>query len=220
MTASLRDTIVLHRLELADFSESLTPDQLDADSLIPTWRVYDVFAHLALGVAPTAFFQFLWSFARERGNFDRAADRVTFAFARRPLLELSALLRRRAHANVSPPGMGQEMMATELLIHELDMRQPLSMMRPFPAERVRFSLDFVTSRRPRALTRSSWWEGTRLVATDLDWEYGNGPAVRAPSTIVLLAMAGRTRILPLCDGEGVAQIQRQMGRPVDIAPAT
>jgi hypothetical protein len=46
----------------------------------------------------------------------------------------------------------------------------------------------------------------RLVATDVDWTYGNGPEVRGSGEAVLMAMAGRRAALGDLDGPGKAKL--------------
>jgi hypothetical protein len=44
--------------------------------------------------------------------------------------------------------------------------------------------------------------GLRLVATDLEWTTGSGPAVEGPGEALLMAMAGRPAALPELSGPG------------------
>ncbi len=46
--------------------------------------------------------------------------------------------------------------------------------------------------------------GRRLVATDLDWERGDGPEVRGKAIDLVLLVANRRQVLPSLEGPGLA----------------
>jgi hypothetical protein len=49
--------------------------------------------------------------------------------------------------------------------------------------------------------------GIRAVATDLDWQHGDGPEIRGPGEALLLALAGRADALDELDGPGLAALE-------------
>ena len=46
--------------------------------------------------------------------------------------------------------------------------------------------------------------GTRLRATDLNWEYGSGPEGSGPLISLILAMVGRKGVYPDLSGDGLS----------------
>ena len=49
--------------------------------------------------------------------------------------------------------------------------------------------------------------GLRLVATDIEWEHGEGPEVRGTGEALLMTVCGRARLLDELTGEGVARLR-------------
>src|SRR4051794_9963164 len=93
------------RRGLADQLDRLTPEQWETPSLCGAWTVRDVAAHL---VVPHTISipQFLLTFARAGGSFERANVAMTARAARRPTAELVSEIRRFADSRFAPPGMG------------------------------------------------------------------------------------------------------------------
>lgn len=52
--------------------------------------------------------------------------------------------------------------------------------------------------------------GLRLVATDVDWSHGDGPAVTGTGEGILLADSGRPAGLEHLDGEGVGALRERL----------
>jgi hypothetical protein len=57
-------------------------------------------------------------------------------------------------------------------------------------------------------------KGLHLVATDLDWSYGeaDAPEVAGPAESLLLALCGRPIGLPDLQGKGVAELTARISR--------
>ena len=208
---SLFETFADERRGLADLADTLTEEQLRTPSLMPTWTVRDVVAHLTLGLEVSTL-RFAVTLLLARGSFEVAADRLTWWMARRPVRELADILRRKAEHRFTPPGMGPEAPLTETLVHGLDLRRPLGIRRTLQEERTRICLDFLARTDAPGFVRPQWREGLRFEATDFHWSYGEGPVLRGPPDSLMLALTGRTLAMSELEGNGV-NVLRERFRP-------
>jgi uncharacterized protein (TIGR03083 family) len=203
------EMIANERRALADVVDELTPEQLRTQSLCGAWTVRDVIAHLVMpldsGKPALAL-----ALISARGDFHRANRVLTGRHATRPVAELAGSLRRGAQHRFRPPGMGPEAPLTDLLVHGQDIRRPLGLGREFGAERITLALRFLTERKARGFVPAGRLDGRRFEATDLDWSYGRGPAVRGPAEALLLAVTGRPVALDDLDGDGVAALRTRV----------
>jgi uncharacterized protein (TIGR03083 family) len=199
------------RRQLADLLTGLTPGQLATQSLCDEWSVHDVAAHLITPLEVSTS-RFALTILACRGSFDRANVRLTRQQARRPITEIVDILRRKAETRFTPPGAGPEAPLTDALVHGLDIRWPLRLTREAPAERLRTSLTFLTSRAGRGLVPRGALDGLRLTADDVDWAHGSGPTVRGGAEAMLLAMTGRTAALGHLSGDGVPTLRARLSR--------
>ena len=197
------------RRGLAALASALTEEQRAAPSLCSGWSVHDVVAHLVVPLQ-VGIPRFLVAVLASRGDFDRANDRLTRRQARRPVGELTEVLRRKADSRFTPPGSGPEAPLTDLLVHGLDIRWPLGLPREVPEERVRTSLTFLTSAPAGGLVRRGTLEGLRFEADDVDWAHGSGPTVSGSAEALLLAMTGRTTALDHLGGDGVPTLRSRV----------
>ena len=197
------------RRAVADMLSGLTPEQQAAPSLCDGWRVHDVAAHLVLpfGVGMP---KFLLTMLACRGDFDAANVRLTRQQARRPFDQIVEVLRRNAASRFTPPGAGPEAPLTDLLVHGLDIRWPLGLVRELPERRVQTSLTFLTGRSARGLVRKGLLDGLRLEADDLDWTYGQGPTVRGRAEALLLTLTGRSAALGVLHGDGLPILRARL----------
>jgi uncharacterized protein (TIGR03083 family) len=199
--------IAAERVNVADLVEGLDAAQLATPSLCGEWTVHEVAAHLLMPLV-TSKGDIARAMVRARGNFHRANAALARRTAQRPATEIAALLRTRSGSHFRPPLHPPVTPLTDLLIHGQDIRRPLGLTRRFEPHRLRAALDFLTSKRayPGFVARGRL-AGLRLRATDLDWTYGDGAEVSATGEALLLAMAGRSVVLPELDGPG-AQVLR------------
>ena len=68
---------------LADFFDSLTEEQLDAQSLCQAWTVREVLAHLAMPLT-IGFRHLIARVIRARGSVDKASEAIAAELAQRP----------------------------------------------------------------------------------------------------------------------------------------
>jgi len=191
------------RRAVADLLEALDESQLAAPSLCAGWDVRTVGAHLAQTAAPGALGEFLRDVVRARGSIHRANDAAARRAGRRPVARTVALLRERAESRFSPPMTGPRAPLTDLLVHEGDMRLPLGLDHDPDPGSVRVGLDFVTSERAIGFVPRGRLRGLRLVATDLDGEWGDGAALTGRAVDLLMAACGRSAVLTRLGGAGL-----------------
>jgi len=204
------------RTDVHDFLASLTPAQWDEPSLCQGWRIRDVAVHLLvdepveqlglpLALVKAAWFRFSvhrindWWVQRNR---DRPADSIVSAFA-----------------GAWQPGrisklIGPRTGVRAMVIHHQDMRRPLRMRRVVPEERLRAALEVILT--PRGSINLGSFErgsGLRLQATDIDWSWGDGPAVHGPAESILMAVAGRRGTLAELSGPGLPVLASRIQTP-------
>ena len=147
-------------------------------------------------------------FMRGRLNTDRINEVGVADYADRSPEQLVALLRRYATPHGLTAGFGGRVALTDNMIHQQDIRRVLDAPRTIPPERLRVALDFT---RYSPTIRGAWTvRGLRLVATDLGWSHGDGPAVDGPGEALLMAMAGRKDALKDLSGAGAATIAHRI----------
>ena len=169
-------------------------------------------AHLADAAAP-GLREGLADLVRARGRLHRANDVSARRMAARPVAEIAALLRERADSGFAPPVTGIRAPLTDLLVHEGDIRLPLGLPHdPDPAA-VRAGLDFVTTGRTVGFVPRGRLRGLRLVAADLDWAWGDGPAVDGRGIHLLMAACGRAAAADRLRGPGAERLRQRIGGP-------
>ncbi|MHA6784305.1 maleylpyruvate isomerase family mycothiol-dependent enzyme [Pseudonocardia saturnea] len=190
------------RADLADLLTTLTAQQWEAPSLCSAWRVRDVVAHMIsyeeLGVGGL-----IGRFLRGGVLPDRVNAVGVAAYADRSPQELIGLVRGHLQPCGLTAGFGGRIALTGM-IHHQDIRRPLRLPRDIPADRLLPALQFALT----APTIGAFWRvrGLRLVASDLDWSAGKGPAMEGPAESLLMAMAGRRGVAGELSGPGQATL--------------
>lgn len=194
--------------DLADRLDGLTDDQWNSPSLCSLWRVRDVLAHLVAGAeGEFGLGAVLRATVRYGFDFDRwiAVDGQTRG-QQDPALILKALRNATEDNNARARARPAVRALAHVLIHGQDICRPLGIDRALPESHLVPVADFVaTSIIFRAKKRTS---GLRLIASDADWAYGNGPEVSGPAEALVMMMAGRSIALHELSGEGVDAIRR------------
>jgi uncharacterized protein (TIGR03083 family) len=207
------ETLVLlaaERRATADLLESLDAAQLATQSLCDAWTVRDVIAHLTLSLSASVPASMM-ALARSAFRPSQMVVRMTEDAARRSDAEMAALLRDRAERAWHPPGLGLEAPLTDIVVHGLDIRQPLGLSHePDPAA-VRAGLGFVVRPKAGLFAKRSSHRALRFEATDLDWSHGAGPTVRGPGLAILAALCGRRVVLDQLEGDGVSTLRERIG---------
>lgn len=175
------------RAELADLFEGLDADQWTAPSLCEGWRVRDVAAHLTHShMAPA---RAVLEAVKSGFRFDPMIRRLGVE-DRRSQSEIAAALRAMVGARRKVPGTSVQQPLIEVLVHGQDVTVPLGIDRPMPVPAaVEAATRLAGMKFP--LNAMARLDGVRLVATDAEFEAGQGREVRAPIRDIVMVLAGR-----------------------------
>lgn len=186
---------------LADFFDGLDDDRLETRSLCDAWTVREVLAHLVMPLTGSVG-GFLRQVVRARGSLNGASEAVARDLSRRPVGELTALLRDRADQHGKAPGVGPMGQMADGCLHLRDCARPLGLPDDVSRDDWRMVLDWLPPGVPGLVPRRRA-PGLRLVADDQDWSWGEGDTVTGPSEALAMALAGRAVALDDLHGSGV-----------------
>ena len=207
--ADLRNHAAAERAELLALLEQLTPEQWEAASLCPGWRVRDVAAHV-YSYDELSGADLVRRFVQARFNPNRVNDVCLAAYAEQSPAELVTLARRCVRPRGLPAAFQGGIALADGVIHQQDIRRPLGLPRTIPPDRLRATLEFAQF---APVIRGFWHRrGLRLVAEDVDWSTGSGPEVRGPGEAILLAIAGRNAAVGELSGPGLATLRPRLDR--------
>ena len=197
------ENIKTDREVLADYLETLSPEDWAAQSWCDEWTVKGVAAHLL--VSPTmSKGQIVRSFLASGFNLDKmSAKLVGQMTADMSAAEIVAATRDTAGVRSAPPGLKPIGVFGEVLTHAGDISLALGKPLDFPVEHYVIGLDHMKGVQP-ALGCRKRIEGLKLNATDVDWSTGDGPLVEGDAQHLLSAMTGRRGALDALTGAGVA----------------
>jgi uncharacterized protein (TIGR03083 family) len=174
---------------LADLLAEAPAETWDAPSLCEGWQVRHVVAHVLMPLRLTPE-QYGAELAAARGDFGVLSDTVAARDASLPTDDHLAGLRSPQLHAWQPPGGGAAGALSHAVIHSLDVTVALERPAVAPLEARVAVLDQVTG------ADGSWFgtdlTGVRLEATDTDWRWGSGEAVRADTGALVSLLAGRT----------------------------
>ena len=123
------DMIAAERRRLADDLERLTAEQWETQSQCAAWTVRQVAAHVIMPFEVSTL-QFLVAMVKNRFDFDEVAIAKSADIAERHTTEeLIATLRDNADSHWTPPapGLGKEVVLTEIVVHGRDIRNAIGM---------------------------------------------------------------------------------------------
>lgn len=180
------------RAWLADLLESLPAPDWERSSLCSEWTVRDVGAHLTFAQTPVR--ALLWPALRAGFRYDVL---VRDTAIRSPLTHEDIVSRLRSFlgsrrrvafiTDLEP--------LIDILVHNQDIARPLGVDHPIPADAAAAAADRVLAT-PAPIRRWTPPRGVRFEATDINWGYGSGDAVRATMGTLLLTMTGRLPVPP------------------------
>lgn len=199
-----------NRLRAADMFDGLTDEQWQTPSLCAGWTIRDLAGHMIMPME-ISYRRFLYLLLRERGSFDRTADKASRELARRPPETMVTILRDKADMRVAPPGIGALGPMTDVCVHLRDAARPLGVDVGPPLQDWRLALDFLVSPTARrGFVPRGRLAGLTLRTTDQDWSSGAGPLVEGASEAVAMAIAGRAVALEDLAGDGVAVLRERI----------
>jgi uncharacterized protein (TIGR03083 family) len=197
------------RTDLAEFLATLSPQDWDAPSLCAGWRVRDVVAHM-ISYDELDARALVNRLGRAAFGVHRANAIGVAELRQRSPDELLALLRRHLTPHGLTSWFGGMIGLEDGLIHHQDIRRALGRPRDIPSDRVRPCLRNAVL---NLIVGGPWRvRGLRLVATDLGWSFGFGPAVTGPAESLLMAVAGRRGVMDELTGPGVATLKARIDR--------
>jgi uncharacterized protein (TIGR03083 family) len=175
------------RVELADFLDTLTPEQWQAPSLCAGWTVRDVGVHLTQSAA--SWSQMAWHAVRAGFRFDEMMTRAAKGDTSTPE-EIVATLRAMVGGRRRPPGTAVADPLMDTLVHGQDIAIPLGVERTMPAEPAVVAAERLWSMGFPFHTRRRF-PGVQIVADDADFRVGAGERVSGSISDIVLALAGR-----------------------------
>jgi uncharacterized protein (TIGR03083 family) len=186
---------------LADLLTAAPPEAWDAPSLCEGWKVRHVIAHVTMPVRFTPE-QFAAEMAAAGGDFTEFCNTVVERDASLPLVDQLDALRSKQLHEWQPLGGGTADALRHAVIHSLDVTVALDRSAVAPNDAVLAVLDQL------AATNGTLFgvdlTEVRLEATDTDWSWGSGEAVRADSGLLVALLSGRT----LPDGRALRHVER------------
>jgi uncharacterized protein (TIGR03083 family) len=194
------------RTDLASYLETLTPGQWDAPTLCAKWKVRDVVGHLVEGANKIAMGKMMGGMLKSGFNMNKMLAAMGIEEGKHSPEELLKAMREAVSMRNTPPMTKPEDVLADSVIHTQDIRRALGAPGTVPEERVRAALDR-TKNMGSILGNKKRVAGLKLVATDMEWTYGDGPEVRGTGEALLMAICGRKAALDDLAGGGVATLR-------------
>jgi uncharacterized protein (TIGR03083 family) len=191
---------------LADMLAGLTPEQWEMESPCVGWRVREVIAHITMPTRMSSF-RFLLEFAKDRGNFNRMADRIARRDAHLATDVLVTAVRSDELRRWTPPGGGTRGALVHVAVHGLDVTESLGIARTAPPGHLREVLTELAGPKSAKFFGTDL-DGLRLQASDIDWSAGEGRSVVGSARDLMLALSGRPVVPGRLTGDGVSRFVR------------
>jgi uncharacterized protein (TIGR03083 family) len=141
--------------------------------------------------------------------------RTAVRWARRGPDAIIEQLRSNAVNDAKPVGVPPVAALADSVVHGIDVRRPLGLHRAIPQQAFATTADFfVHARWPMTITvggsARARVAGVRLVADDLAWSYGQGPAVHGAADALMLLLSGRSVRPGDLTGPGAASLHQRL----------
>jgi uncharacterized protein (TIGR03083 family) len=189
------------RLVLADQIEGLTPAQWGTPSWCSGWRVRDVLAHL-VHLAESSQLSMARDLLLNGVRPNPALNRIACRMGGEPVPELAQRLRRSANGHYHVVGGPRTVALGEVLVHGEDALRPLGLSGNCRPADVRPVLELYRRVGPLVFHARRFGR-IQLVATDVDWSTGEGPAVHGRAIDILLLLANRRGAIDALSGPGL-----------------
>jgi uncharacterized protein (TIGR03083 family) len=196
------------RRQLATLLDGLNAAQLATPSLCAGWDVKTVAAHVISTVTDgtPAFLRL----ALRRRSMARAIDELARRGAQLPAAEVAASLRQCADRRISPPLFGPLDPLADVLVHSGDIRIPLGLPFAPDPQLAALAMDFLTGPWPFGFVPLVRLRGISLRADDICRVWRSGAEIRGPVAALMMAVSGRTALLHLLDGPGLAPLRQRV----------
>ena len=181
------------RADLADFLDTLTPEQWETPSLCPGWTVRQVAAHVTHST--TNWGRLTLELLRAGFRFNALTLRLGREDSRTPE-EITAAMRAMVGGRRRPPGTAVADPLMDVMVHGQDIAIPLGLERTMPipaatimAERL-WKMGFPFNARKR-------FPNVAFTATDAEFSVGQGEVIRGPIQDIVMVLSGRPAGLPV-----------------------
>jgi uncharacterized protein (TIGR03083 family) len=194
------------RTDLVSYLETLTPEQWDAPSLCAKWKIRDVVGHLIEGSNKFSMGKGLVMLAKNGFNMNKSIGASAIEAGKHSTNDLLQAMRETVSMRNTPPTTRAEDRLYDTVVHTQDIRRATGAPGSVPEARLRIALDRLKNVGTILGTKKRI-AGLKLVATDMQWTYGEGPDVSGTGEALLMAMGGRTVALDDLIGDGVATLR-------------
>jgi uncharacterized protein (TIGR03083 family) len=195
------------RAAMADTLAELTPEQWATPSLCGTWPVQVAAGHIVVG-AEQSTGRFITGLTASGFRFNAMVDRAAQRAGHDMPDQIIDRLRSRLTTTNRPPAPVVTMLG-EVVVHGLDIRQPLGLPSKVDPDAMVACLDMYKVANFPVGTKKRI-AGLSLRPDDVEWTHGDGPEVTGPADSLLLAMTGRPAGLDGLSGEGLATLRSRM----------
>lgn len=201
-----------HRLLFADTVDTLGEEHAGDPTSCEGWDVRTLTGHMLQPVLVPSW-RFMLTAARTR-SMARACDVIAARLADRPLTEVTAELRQRAHTPAEPWYIGAAGPYADSCIHLRDLTLPQGLDVTVAPERWESTIDIIVSPRGQAsfLPATGFLDGLAWRATDRDRVWAAGPFVAGTAEALAMTMSGRTAYLDELEGDGVPEVRGRFSR--------
>ncbi len=177
-------------------ADQLRDQDWDHPSLCVGWRVRELIAHVTMPARYTAE-QFGLELATANGDFTLLSNLMAARDGELSVAELLADLSSPVLAGWQPPGGGALGALNHVVVHGLDATNALGLPRACSDEAARIILDELAG--GGAERFGVQLAGLRLVASDLDWQFGSGRTITGGAGELISLACHRT----LSDGRSL-----------------
>lgn len=204
--AEMMAMIQAERASLAEFLETVTPEQWAAPTCCEAWNVQQLVGHLVAAAKITAP-HFFSGFVMTGFNFNRFVDKDLRPYAEGTPAQVLDRFRSVINSTNKPPGPSYVALG-EIMVHGEDIRRALGSRGEHPAEHLTsLAEQYRKSGSFGGLKGKQRVAGLKLRATDVEWSTGEGPEVAGPAMSLIRGMVGRKGALDDCTGPGVATLE-------------
>lgn len=200
------ELIAIERSRLAQALTELDEAQWAQPSLCRQWSTKDTLAHI-VSTAEMTPLTFLVGLGSSGLSFARMTARNIAVVGAEPVSTLLERLTTAVHRRTGPPGPSSSWLV-ETVAHGEDIAHPTGITIDHDRRALVAAAEAAKSMQP-LLGAKKRVAGLRLHATDTDWSTGNGPEVRGPLRLLILAMVGRPPVLDELDGEGLSTLRER-----------
>lgn len=199
------DNAAASRREFADLIESLSEEQLAAQSLCDQWSVRDVAGHV-VSFVEMGLGTMMLSMLKGGFNPDKAWVANASKYGAQPVTDIAAKLREHAAKPSAMKSFPAGLTTCDLAVHAGDVRRALGLTETPSDAVVLEALNFCTSHaKGKMMVPTKDIAGLRLEATDMDWSWGEGKLVSGPAEAILMGINRRDTRSELT-GDGVADL--------------